>query len=719
MIPLIGYTNKLSARPGETLEVKVSSTASTPYRAELMRIICGDPNPEGPGIQTEPVAAGFENDYPSRPQTNTLGSHMRAALSGPLPGHITISAIIWPTTPEKGRQGVVSLVDIDNTAVISLGIRAGGAEITGPSFQLAIEKHLRPRAWYRIWAEINTVSGTVQVGQTLLSEPSLADEDGMATGDMTDGTKLDNHRGILVGAVDEGDPATHFNGKIEAPAIFTGAMSIDDWAGSPPLAAWNFSCDMHSFTIPADGPLGTPGTLVGAPARAMTGSNWDASEMNWQRAPEQYGAIHFHDDDIADAGWKTDFDATIPEDLPSGIYAIKLTQGDNWDMLPVFVCPPTGTQTADVCVVVPTFTYVIYANQGRVDVTPRWYERVKGWGSYPHNPADYPDYGLSTYNFHSDGSGICHTTWHRPILNLRPGYHAFADDTCGSGLRHFPADTHLYAWLESKDIAFDVVTDWELHHEGAALLAPYKTVLTASHPEYHTTESLDAFLGYRDGGGNLVYLGGNGFYWRVALHSELDGLIEIRRAEGGLRAWASETGEYYHAFDGDYGGTWRRNARPPNQLVGIGFTVQGGFESTYYRRNTASHDPDVAWIFDGVDEDIIGDFGLCGGGAVGYELDRTDARLGTPANAKVLATSENHPDHFVLPPEEWLTHVSTWAGDPPEKLIRSDMVYFDCPGGGAVFSVGSITFCGALPVNDFNNNISRILENVVRGFASL
>ncbi|MBT3910098.1 MAG: hypothetical protein HOF27_10525, partial [Rhodospirillaceae bacterium] len=57
--------------------------------------------------------------------------------------------------------------------------------------------------------------------------------------------------------------------------------------------------------------------------------------------------------------------------------------------------------------------------------------------------------------------------------------------------------------------------------------------------------------------------------------------------------------------------------------------------------------------------------------------------------------------------------------DPPEKLIRSDMVYFDCPGGGAVFSVGSITFCGALPVNDFNNNISRILENVVRGFTSL
>jgi len=44
------------------------------------------------------------------------------------------------------------------------------------------------------------------------------------------------------------------------------------------------------------------------------------------------------------------------------------------------------------------------------------------------------------------------------------------------------------------------------------------------------------------------------------------------------------------------------------------------------------------------------------------------------------------------------------------------MVYFEVPGGGAVFSSGSITFCGALPVNGFDNNVSRILENVFRRF---
>ena len=42
------------------------------------------------------------------------------------------------------------------------------------------------------------------------------------------------------------------------------------------------------------------------------------------------------------------------------------------------------------------------------------------------------------------------------------------------------------------------------------------------------------------------------------------------------------------------------------------------------------------------------------------------------------------------------------------------MVYFEVPGGGSVFSTGSITFCGSLPWNNFENNISKLLENVIK-----
>jgi N,N-dimethylformamidase len=274
----------------------------------------------------------------------------------------------------------------------------------------------------------------------------------------------------------------------------------------------------------------------------------------------------------------------------------------------------------------------------------------------------------------------------------------------------------LISWLEAKGTDYDIVTDQELHDEGVAAIAGYAAVTTGSHPEYHTSETLDALTDYRDQGGKFLYLGGNGFYWRVALHESERGAIEIRRAEGGIRAWAAEPGEYYNAFDGAYGGLWRRSGRPPQKLAGIGFSAQGQFEGSYYRRNRTAENPSSEWVFAGIDDDILGDFGLSGGGAAGFELDRVDYRLGSPENIQVLASSEGHGDAFVLVPEEQLTHITNWPGEPVEHLLRADMIYFELPNGGAVFATGSITFCGSLPHNNFDNNISTLLGNVLNRF---
>ena len=153
-------------------------------------------------------------------------------------------------------------------------------------------------------------------------------------------------------------------------------------------------------------------------------------------------------------------------------------------------------------------------------------------------------------------------------------------------------------------------------------------------------------------------------------------------------------------------------------LCGVGFSAQGLFEGSYYRRLSSSSAADdrTAWIFAGIDDEIIGDFGLSGGGAAGFELDRADPELGTPPNAMVLARSEGHQRHFVVVPEELLTHVTTVNGERPKALIRAEIVYFETIGDGAVFSTGSITFCGSLSHNNYENNVSRMLENVLRGF---
>ena len=47
MIPLIGYGHRLSVRPGETIEFKVSSQGPESFEASLVRVICADPNTEG------------------------------------------------------------------------------------------------------------------------------------------------------------------------------------------------------------------------------------------------------------------------------------------------------------------------------------------------------------------------------------------------------------------------------------------------------------------------------------------------------------------------------------------------------------------------------------------------------------------------------------------------------------------------------------------------
>jgi N,N-dimethylformamidase len=216
-----------------------------------------------------------------------------------------------------------------------------------------------------------------------------------------------------------------------------------------------------------------------------------------------------------------------------------------------------------------------------------------------------------------------------------------------------------------------------------------------------------------------MYLGGNGFYWKIALDPERDGIVEIRRGEGGIRAWAAEPGEYYNQFDGEYGGLWRRNGRPPQNLVGVGFSAQGNFVGSHYVVDAQARESRAAWILAGLDGATFGGHGLSGHGAAGFELDRADKNLGTPPHAVILATSEGHEPEapWVLVPEERLTHLTTIPGAKDEELIKSDIVFFETPGNGAVFSVGSITFCGSLLTNGGDNDIARLTKNVLDRFA--
>jgi N,N-dimethylformamidase len=226
---------------------------------------------------------------------------------------------------------------------------------------------------------------------------------------------------------------------------------------------------------------------------------------------------------------------------------------------------------------------------------------------------------------------------------------------------------------------------------------------------------LDAYEAHVERGGGLLYLGGDGFYWVTTPMPGLPEVIEVRKSEG-LWHWDADPGERYHAGTGELGGLWRSRGRSAHKLFGVGMAANGwDRKAPGYRRTAESYREELAWVFQGIDEDIVGDFGLIMNGTSGDEIDRIDYRYGTPQNTVVLASSEPHSEWYVPVPED-VTTVSNQLNGTFNRNVRSDMVLVEHPSGGAVFSVGSIIFAGALPVNGGNNNVARLLANIVRNF---
>ena len=729
-IPIAGYADRWSVGQNENIEFKVSSQFSKPYSVRLVRIVCADPNPDGPGIIEEDMSSVFSGEFSSRNQDVQLGSYGIVLVNRRLshPDGYTIAVTIWPTLVDAGVQGILCLQDQSGKRLIELRINSVGQVAavidggSGSSQEYATDLTLRERAWYAICLCVDRKQNRLGLIQTLKEDDFVDDDSGEVWHDCTHLPSLQDVDKLLIASSGGNPLGGIFNGKIEQPSILARTHDVENLsqrvphaAGDSLLALWDFSRDISTQEIREIGPLHLDGRLVNCPARAMRGSNWTGKEMCWRHAPEEYGAIHFHDDDIYDCQWKTDFSFRVSGNFRSGMYSMRIECEDAYEDIPFYVRPQTNKPQARICVLVSTFTYTVYTNQARSLPKVEYANLVQERGTRPWNPDQVQDYGLSTYNNHRDGSGICYSSRLRPSLTMRPKYITICRPYAESGMRHLPADTHLFAWLENQGQEFDVITDEDLHEEGVELLRPYKVVMTPSHPEYHTTNTLNAIYEYTRSGGRLMYLGGNGFYWKVAVNENLPGMVEIRRAEGGIRTWAAEPGEYYNSLDGEYGGMWLRNGRPPQRLAGVGFTAQGDFQGTYYRRNS-DLDAKYEWVFESVDDEILGDFGLSGGGAAGFELDRADFSLGTPRNTAVLASSENYPEHFVLVPEEILSHVATRSGKPVSELIQSDIVIFQTAKGGCVFSVGSITYCGSLPWNNFDNNISRMTANVLNRF---
>ena len=507
-------------------------------------------------------------------------------------------------------------------------------------------------------------------------------------------------------------PACFFNGRLDSPEleIMQPQRRL--------LARYDFTQEMSKDVMVDVSGNRRHGILFNAPTRAVKGHNWDGSEVDWTKNSQTYGAIHLHEDDLDDAGWDTDFQLTIPASCRSGAYAVEIKTSDQTRDMVTFFVRPNPSSTAQIALVLPTFTYMAYANEHMFDQTKASAMAVPDHLDIRSEDENFKkmktrsDLGLSVYDVHRDGTGCVFTSYRRPILNIRPGYMHWALHRP----REFSADLLMIGFLEQLGIPYDVITDHCLHLRGNAAVSQYSTLITGCHPEYCSLQMLDTYVGFAKSGGNIMYLGGNGFYWVTEADSDHPHRVEVRKGDQGCRSITIPPGERFHSTGGAHGGLWRSRGRAPNYLFGIGSCAFGTGKGKPYVQNVEQADNAIfTKVFAGIKPgELIGVEGF-GGGASGDEIDRLDYELGSPSNTVLLATSQTHDDSFGLFNEEQMWPMVNTLGSNCDR-VRSDMTYSETAGGGAVFAVGSINWYSSLGWDNYQNNVARVSENVLREF---
>ncbi|WP_433272278.1 N,N-dimethylformamidase beta subunit family domain-containing protein [Actinosynnema sp. CS-041913] len=708
---LLGYVDPLSVAAGDEVRLMVSATAD--YEVALLRLGHGSDDARGPGVRTEVVRR--LGSRAGRVQRLPSGSYLRAPAHPALDvDAFTVTAWIMPTLDAGRPQAILARRDESERRGWALGLTADGrlaVWLGAQDIPLAVTDLRIPTGR---WTFVAASFGRAGVRLTQIPVPEWPIGSWRASA--AHAGPVDVGAGGIEPQVaawwSAGIAAAHFNGRIDRPTIFAG--TADDTAlstagasiGLPVLARWRPSLEPHGGTVPDAGPHALHAEAVNTPARGVPGANWTGREIDFRLTPDEYDALHFHDDDLTDAGWTPEVILRVPPDLRSGVYAFRLSAGPDQVEIPFFVRPPRGTTTARVAVLIPTFTYLAYANSHSS------IERAGPDGlDYPTTPQHRwaaAHKVCSLYDNHRDGSGCYYASRLRPLTTTTPGY------VGPFGLWNLSADLCLTDWLDHEGVDYDVVCDDDLHATGVAALAGYDVVLTGSHPEYYTGAMLDAHEAYLAGGGRVMYLGGNGYYWVTGVSPAAPHVIEIRRGHTGTRGWEVPPGETHLSTTGEAGGLWRHRGRAPQRHVGVGFAAQGGRGRGRPYRPADLHGRRGAFALSGVDG-LIDAEGLVSGAAAGMEIDRVDHALGSPPHTVVLATAEGFSDHFQLAIEEVLTSNSRQGGS-VEPRVRADLAFFEYPHGGGVFATGSIAWCTALGVNGYANPVATVTGNVLRRF---
>ena len=128
MLGIMGYWDRLSARPGDAPELKVSvEDGSQKFQVELVRLVCGDDGPNGPGFKAEPVTSEVNGAYPGRRQSIPAGSYVHIPNLKPIrQDSVTLAALVMPTWIGKQAEQCILSRQHRSSKGVALTMDAGG-----------------------------------------------------------------------------------------------------------------------------------------------------------------------------------------------------------------------------------------------------------------------------------------------------------------------------------------------------------------------------------------------------------------------------------------------------------------------------------------------------------------------------------------------------------------------------------------------------------------
>lgn len=448
---VVGYSDTLSVAPGEVIKFMVSAESSA-VTASLVRLFRGDESPRGPGYRETEVPSELDGSYPTTYQPLLKGSYIRIDDAVDLARYpaLSVHLICYPTlfggrdrtllsasTTKEGRWSL--LLDSDGRVVLDYE----DPRRPDAGQRISTRRGLVMRHWYSVAVQFDLarretflqVEHLALIGaesdSLLLRKECVAEARSPACFAETTFVIGGEDRGL-------GDVTKTFDGKIAAPALFGAILARDqisrlntngDLSGiRNVVASWDFGREIASRTVVDTGPYGLRGRTVNMPTRGVPGPWWEGTSVDYREAPIQYSAIHFHEDDLDDAGWLPTAELKVPNGMPSGVYAARIRDKDgNEDRIPFFVRPPRASASAEVLLLIPAMTYLAYANN-HVFEDQSIREFFRNFGREFEFPKQEQDRYIveqqlhSLYDRHHDGSGVCYSSWLRPLMNMRPTY---------------------------------------------------------------------------------------------------------------------------------------------------------------------------------------------------------------------------------------------------------------------------------------------------------